>query len=186
MARSSRQCFQQIDFHHQLDWLADLFEKHHCKPAIAIGDSNYLKILVKNRPDPDFRVMLIDYEMAGYAYRGVDIGGHFNERMYSWGHPTCTVTGFGAYDKSERKAFCEAYLEEMSELGQELGGDDTVEHLLIEAEVGTMWQILFSALMCVVFDEETESENLFLEGLVHVCETYGRLKGGFLERYGGG
>ncbi|KAK4618948.1 Choline/ethanolamine kinase [Fulvia fulva] len=173
------------NWHQELDWLALLFERHHCRPSIAIGDSNYLNVLIKNFPDLDCQVMLIDYETATHTYRGIDIGGHFNDRMYNWGHATSELTGYDAHGEEERRSFCESYLAEMRELGQDLTEYDTVERLLLEAEIGMMWQIVFTILMCVVFDEEVEGDELFLEGLVHVAETYGRVKGEFLKIYGG-
>ena len=172
------------DWKHELDWVSKLFDMHECKTAIAIGDTNFLNILVKNY-DSECRTVLIDYETASYGYRGIDIGGHFTERMYSWSNPESKLTGYPAPDMVERRSFCESYLKEMQDLGLEMTQHDTVPHLLLESEVGQMYQILFSVLMCIVFDENLIDPPL-LAGLAHMIGLYRQLKKDFMEKYGMG
>lgn len=184
-ARDFAEVVRATDWSHELDWVSSLFIKHECKTTIAIGDANYLNILVKNY-ESDCRVALIDYETATYSYRGIDIGGHFSERMYCWNDPTSNLTGHPAADHEEQRSFCTSYRQEMQALGQELTANDTVDHLLMEARVGRMYQLLFSVLMSFggnVPTEELSQMTGCLVGLTHMMESYRRLKNQFLKAY---
>lgn len=176
-AREFATIFETTNWIQELDWVSDLFDKHNCKTTLTHGDTNYQNILVRESDD---KVVLIDYETASYGYRGFDIGGHFNERMYCYNQPGSQLTGYEAPDLTEQRSFCEAYLEEMRDLGEEMSEHDTVDHLMLEAKIGRLFSILFTNLMCTVFDE-VEVDPLFLSGLVHMMKTYRQLKLEFLQ-----
>ena len=170
-----------MDWTKELDWLMSLFVEHGCRRTLCLGDMNYMNILVRNHlsgDEDECRAILIDYETVNYGFRGIDIGGHFSERMYCWSHPTNQLTGFPAADLSEKRAFCESYLQEMRALGQELTEQDTVDHLLLEAEIGQMYQLLWSVLMCGEIPEEAP----LLIGLKHMLDFYRQLKQEFSAR----
>lgn len=175
--------FRETDWARELAWVAGLFEKHKCKPTITHGDTNFLNILVKNSitGNNGCGVMLIDYETVSYGYRGFDIGGHFNERMYCYNQPESQLTGFAAPDEDEQRSFCISYLQEMRDLGQEVSSEfDSVDHLLLEAEIGRLYHFLHTTAMCTVYDE-VELDPLFLASLVHMMKTYRQLKREFLQ-----
>jgi thiamine kinase-like enzyme len=183
--------FKGTDWAREFAWVSGLFEKHDCKITVTHGDTNYLNILVKDSSDESqggkdsetCNVMLIDYETVSYSYRGFDIGGHFNERMYSYNRPDSQLTGFAAPDDNEQRSFCESYLREMRELGGDLSAEmDTVEHLLLEASIGRLYHLLHTTAMCTVYDE-VEVDPLFLASLVHMMGMYEKLKGEFLQSY---
>lgn len=177
-AREFATVLETTDWTRELNWVSDLFRKHSCKKTLTHGDTNYQNILVKNY-ESENRIVLIDYETASYGYRGFDIGGHFNERMYCYNQPESQLTGFEAPDLTEQRSFCEAYLEEIQERG-EMSEHDTVDHLMLEAKIGRLFSLLFTNLMCTVFDE-VEVDPLFLSGLVHMMKTYRQLKLEFLS-----
>lgn len=173
------------DWNREFTWVGGLFERYHCKRTIAIGDANYLNILVKDYPSHDrdnddddrCQTMLIDYETATYSYRGIDIGGHFNERMYAWNDPDSPFTGYEIPDIDERREFCHSYLCEMRALGQETTEYDTVDHLILESEIGQLYQLLFSVFMSLDIDGLGDLEDAtLLTGLIHMLETYLHLK----------
>ncbi|KAL6250043.1 hypothetical protein RBB50_002344 [Rhinocladiella similis] len=166
--------FHDTDWTRELKWVSDLFEKHNCKITITHGDPNYLNILVKDF-ESDCRTVLIDYETVSYSYRGIDIGGHFNERMYCYNQVDSQLTGYGQPSIDEQRLFCEAYLSEMRDLGEAISEHDTVDHLILEASIGRLYSILFTNLMCTVLDE-VEVDPIFLSGLVHMMKTYRQLK----------
>ena len=189
------------DWNREFTWVGGLFERYHCKRTIAIGDANYLNILVKTRPgenvdadsdangdsernvngQSECRTMLIDYETATYSYRGIDIGGHFNERMYAWNDPNTPFTGYGIPGINERREFCDSYLGEMRALGQAMTEYDTVDHLILESEIGQLYQLLFSVFMSLDVDGLGQLEDAtLLTGLIHMLETYLRLKSDFI------
>ncbi|KAK5111128.1 hypothetical protein LTR62_005327 [Meristemomyces frigidus] len=181
VARDYFLLFQETDWVQELQWVSDLFAKHNCKMTITQGDTNYLNILVKNY-DSECRVMLIDYETVCFSYRGSDIGGHFNERMYRYSQPDTHLTGFSAPNAQEQREFCEAYLHELRFLGCEMTEYDTVDHLMLEASIGRMYQLLFTNFMSTVFDE-VEVEPLFLSGLLHMMQMYAQVKREFERSY---
>lgn len=180
--------FGDVDWVWELEWVAGLFERYDCKVTVTHGDTNYLNILVKESDDSDGEsdscsVVLIDYETVSYSYRGFDIGGHFQERMYCYNQPDSQLTGFPAPNPDEQRSFCESYLQEMRDLGQETSSEtDTVEHLLLEASIGRLYHLLHTTTMMAVYDE-VEVDPLFLSSLVHMMKTYEQLKGDFLESH---
>lgn len=176
--------FQATGWARELRWVSELFEKHSCTTTVTHGDTNYLNVLVKDF-ESDCRVVLIGYETVSYSHRGFDIGGHLNERMYCYNQPRSQLDGFAAPTREEQRLFCEAYLEEMRDLGEvQSEGVDTVEHLLLEASIGQLYDLLHTNLMCTVFDE-VEVDPLFLSGLVHMMEMYRQLKCEFVENPSG-
>ncbi|KAM0717098.1 hypothetical protein Q7P37_006950 [Cladosporium fusiforme] len=174
--------FQEFDWVQEMEWVAELFKKHNCKTTITQGDTNHLNVLVKNF-ESDCRIVLIDYETVTYSYRGFDLGGHFTERMYCHSQPGNRLTGHAAPDSEEQRSFCEAYLQEMRDLGEELTGFDTVEHLVLEASIGRLFQILFTNLICFLFEGFAEDVHL-LDSLVHTMQVYGQLKREFVQSHG--
>lgn len=179
--------FETTDWVAEMEWVAKLFEKHDCKITVTHGDTNFLNVLVRPASaatgkdnDNTNRVVLIDYETVSYSYRGFDIGGHFSERMYCYSQPGSQLTGYSAPDEKEQRAFCEAYLRELRDLGK-AENDDTVEKLLLEASIGRLWHALFVNMMCTVFDE-IELDPVFLEALGCMMEEYWVLKRGFERR----
>ena len=181
--------FETTDWVAEMEWVAGLFEKHNCRITVTHGDANFLNVLVRpasangtdNDNDNANRVVLIDYETVSYNYRGFDIGGHFAERMYCYSQPDSQLTGHSAPDVEEQRAFCEAYLRELRDLGEELSERDTVEQLLLEASIGRLWHSLFVNMMCLVYDD-VELDPLFLEALGCMMEGYWVLKGEFEGR----
>lgn len=171
--------FQETDWVQEMEWVSGLFKKHHCKTTITQGDTNHLNVLVKNFPS-DCRVVLIDYETVSYSYRGFDLGGHFTERMYCHSQPGSRLTGYAAHSTEEQRLLCEAYLQEMKDLGEDVDEYDSVEHLVLEASIGRLYQILFTNLICTIYDGFAKDVEL-LASLVHTMEVYWRLKTEFLK-----
>lgn len=177
--------FGRIDWIGELEWIVSLFRRFECRKTITHGDSNYLNILVRHdQPERggDLPVMLIDYETVGNGYRGVDIGGHFNERMYCYTQVETQLTGFLAPSQEEQKMFCGDYLEAMRGLQGSKEEGDTVEKLLLEARIGQLYHLLFVNLVCTVFDD-VEVEGAFLAALGHMMGRYEVLKGEFVRDY---
>jgi thiamine kinase-like enzyme len=179
--------FEEVYWVEELRWVVEMFEKHDRKVTVTHGDTNYLNVLVKSdataAANSEDRVVLIDYETVSYNYQGFDLGGHFSERMYCYSQPDSQLTGYDAFDIEEQRSFCEAYLQELRDLGEELSEHDTVEHLVLEASIGTMYHALFTNMMCMVFDDDVELDPVFLEALMHMMETYKRLKVEFVASH---
>ncbi|CZT18037.1 uncharacterized protein RCC_03875 [Ramularia collo-cygni] len=175
--------FEEMDWLGELAWVVSLIEQFKCRKTLTHGDSNHLNILIwssAHKEDALDSVVLIDYEMVSYSYRGIDIGGHFNERMYCYTQPDTQLTGYPPPNSDEQRGFCETYIHETRELKGMIEEGDTVEQLLLEAKIGQLCHLLFTNLMLTVLDE-VEIEPVFLEGMVHMMETYGRLKEEFIR-----
>jgi len=173
-ARKYVAIFEATDWVSEMEWVRKLFKEHNCKITVTHGDTNHLNVLIKNADVKD-RVVLIDYETVSYSYRGFDLGGHFTERMYCYNHPDTQLTGYSVPDKEEQQAFCKAYLQELQDLGEKRSEHETVPQIMLEATIGRLYHLLFTNMMCMVFDD-IEVEPLFLSGLVHMMETYKQLK----------
>ncbi|KAK3675588.1 hypothetical protein LTR78_004672 [Recurvomyces mirabilis] len=178
-AREYAAIFRETDWTHELEWVAEMFEKHDCEETMTHGDSNHLSVLVKNY-ESECQVMLIDYETFSWSYRGFDIGGHFNERMYCYIDPDTQLTGYPAPTLQEQRFWCEAYLQEMEDLEQDITEYDTVDHLILEASIGRLYHLLFTNLVCTVHDG-VEMDPLFLSGLTHMMRLYKQLKAQFID-----
>lgn len=131
----------QADWVKEFKWIKSLFQEYDCKPSFCHIDSGFMNILVREggEPQPECRTMLIDYETSMNGYRGVDIGSHFMERMFSWTDPHDQVSGSGYPTLEEKRSFCQAYLDECIALGHESTDMDTVEKLLTESLVGELF-----------------------------------------------
>jgi thiamine kinase-like enzyme len=179
--------FEEVDWVVELEWVVEMFEEHDCKVTVTHGDTNYLNVLVKSdvtaTANRENRIVLIDYETVSYSYRGFDLGGHFSERIYCYSQPDSQLTDYDALDVEEQRSFCEAYLQELRDLGEELSEHDTVEHLIVEASIGRMYHALFTNMMCMVFDDDMELDPVFLGALLHMMETYKRLKRDFVASH---
>lgn len=180
--------FEGVDWKAELEWVVELFEEHDCKVTVTHGDTNYLNVLVKpatataTGKDENNNIILIDYETVSYHYRGFDIGGHFSERMYDYSQPDDQLTGYAVLSVEDQRSFCEAYLQELRDLGEELSEHDTVEHLMLEARIGRLYHALSTNMMCTVFDD-VELDPVFLAALMHMMESYQRLKEEFVRDY---
>ena len=161
------------DWTSELEWVCGLVLKHHCRTGFVIGDANYLNVLVKNYKS-ECQVMLIDYETLMFGFRGFDIGGHFNERMYCYDRENNVLSGYPAPDLHEQLLFCEDYLRERHNLGAKQTDFDTAGHLLLESKIGRMFHVLFSVLMC--FNGEITEKPALLAGLTHMMTIYHHLK----------
>jgi hypothetical protein len=98
--------------------------------------------------------------------------------MYAWSDPDTPFTGHPIPAKSERRDFCASYLQEMRNLGQDLTEWDTIDHLMVESEVGQLYQLMFSVFMGLEYEALGEDPTL-LTGLIHMLETYLNLKSTF-------
>ena len=159
-----------IDWAKELEWLMGLFVGRSCRRALCLGDVVVMDIDLQDEDEP-VRTILIDSQTVNYGYRGIDIGQHFSEQGDCWDHPTNRGTR-SLEAKRKKRLFCELYLQEMQALGQKLTELDTVDHLLLEAEIGQMYHLLWSVLMC----GEIPEEDALIVGLKQVLDLYHQLK----------
>lgn len=132
----------QTDWEAEAQWVRSLFAKHRCLSAVTHFDSNFMNILVREDQHAG-KTMLIDYETTMSGFRGIDIGSHFAEHMFSWTHPQNQLNGHPFPSLEARKQFCEIYLEESVRLGTSGdSGDEQVKHLFAESQIGTLFFVV--------------------------------------------
>ena len=136
----ARQLFQ-TDWAAELESLREMMAKVGGKMVLTHGDTNFNNILVCEESGGGKRVLLVDYETAKHGFRGNDLGNLFVNKVLKWDASSDRRSGYPYPSYEERSAFCEAYL-------RTLGADvepevDTLEHLLLEGEIGCLWYCCF-------------------------------------------
>jgi thiamine kinase-like enzyme len=93
-------------------------------------------------PQPDRSLILVDYEYAGFNYRGFDIANHYCEWAMDTQGPDPALLDFSRFPSLEQqRAFCRAYIE-----GPAPGAEATeqeVAGLMAEAQALVMGSHLF-------------------------------------------
>eukprot|EP00026_Physarum_polycephalum_P010894 Phypoly_transcript_11080.p1 GENE.Phypoly_transcript_11080~~Phypoly_transcript_11080.p1 ORF type:complete len:365 (+),score=54.00 Phypoly_transcript_11080:92-1186(+) len=112
-----------------LETEARLTEKYaHVPLLMCHNDLNYGNILYNGDPScpENKRIAFVDYEYAGYNFRGFDVGNHFNE----YGG---LVLDFSKYPSREaRKEFARYYSARCKQLGKLAGDVETDAEKLVE------------------------------------------------------
>lgn len=168
------------DWGQELLWIQRMFVEHKCKRTMILLDTNFSNVLVKEF-ESECKVMLIDYEGAKYGFRGIDIGGHFTGRIFQWNDTENRLTGLDYPDLKERQSFCQSYLKGMEEEGQELGPEDTIDHLMLEADVGQLFFALWVTFMLVKYLHAFVSRPHIMSAFKHCVLLYHERKQLFLS-----
>jgi choline/ethanolamine kinase len=142
----------------ELDWVSLVTKEITCKKVFLTLDTNYNNILVRNVVERDqLKVVLVDYEVAVYGSRGIDLGGHFACRIVDKKDETCEEKGLKPSDieypnEHFRRAFVREYLQEWKSVGKFDPEVDNEEHLLMECDLGSLtyalYRINFTIKMC--------------------------------------
>lgn len=170
-----------VDVMSEINWIREMREKVTSRNVFMIRDANFLNTLVRSYPTKgQLKVSLIDYEDCCYTSRGVHIGAHFANRVISWDDRNDKFTGGSVPypDEDDRREFIEEYLKETKRLNYyEMDHEkiDSVEHLLVESEIGSMhvYFTLFSNFL-ECFEEilkmESSDESSFVVSPVIHCD----------------
>ena len=145
----------EYDFYSVIHWYAKNLPSIKSRTVFSHNDLNRGNIMVDpNKTGPDM-ITLLDFEFAGYNYRGCDIGHHFKMRtrdLAMWlkktedGQPKNSLTLAQPYPTEEqRRVFIKSYLEEAKQYCDVPDESiDNEDHLLIEAEFfGGLYQLFF-------------------------------------------
>lgn len=142
--------FDAVEF---TDWICKVLSAMKTRIVFTHNDANRSNIIVKGSPpdldaaDLDQRLLLIDCEFSGYSYRGQDIGNAFCMRKFDFAGEKF-ISGYEYPDEDDRRQYVEAYVEEMRNSGHysdwDEDGIDSVDHILMEAELGTIFTRLIN------------------------------------------
>ena len=130
--------------------------------TVTAWDVNRCNCLVREELDTfGERVTLIDMEFAGYNQRGLDLGGHFSHWTMDMKAPDF-ISGLSYPELSIRRQFVKDYLDQCEHEGFDINrdGQDSIEHVLMEAEFYGMMNSLFVALFFVQPSEAFMTSSL--------------------------
>lgn len=183
-----------FDIQSEFAWLKSVFPKIKTRRVFSHNDMNRANCLLREGVEnAEEKVILIDYEMACYNYRGMDIGLHFHNRTFDVSNPMNRFrSGLDYPTEEERRHFVKAYLDEARkqaayEIDEE--GLDSEDVLLLEAEFfNLVFQVFFLLLFykdfrkydSMGFDKIFNIFEMFADSL----DRYESRKAALLERFG--
>ncbi|KAJ5979863.1 hypothetical protein N7481_007161 [Penicillium waksmanii] len=128
------------------------------KKGWCIHDVPFTNVMVKNNPKQgESKVVLIDFEFVFRNYRGIDIGGHFMQKVFRWVDEDGTTASYRPYTEEEKRRFCEEYVEQWN---RETGDLDTGEQVFRESELGYLLAITWDIHNMLCYVEQENSKEL--------------------------
>lgn len=166
----------ETDWGAETRWVQSLFAKYGCQSAVTHFDSNFMNILVCEDEQAG-KTLLIDYETTMSGFRGIDIGSHFAEHMFSWTHPENQLNGNPFPPLEARKQFCKTYLEESVQLGTSNdSGAEQVKRLLTESQIGTLFFVVRTLVDVLKYPEPAS-----VDATMAIVDVYHQTKAEFLS-----
>ena len=137
-----------FDYGGNTDWLLAIFDQVSMRKNFILNDMNFLNCLVRNAvKDGQSRVVLIDYDVAYFGYRGIDLGGHFFARRFRGDAKDKIVPGSVFFTMEQKRNFLHNYQQEIQRLNVwndfDERGIDSIDNLYLECLVGQCVNILF-------------------------------------------
>ena len=139
-----------FDYPGEIDWLENLLRTLPMRRSFIIYDMNYLNCLVRNDPKADqMRVVLIDYDLAHFDFRGLDLGIHFYARRLDvHAKEDKIIPGTEFPSDEEKRRFLRIYQQEIKRLNVfddfDETGIDSIDNLLLESMIGQLqWTLHF-------------------------------------------
>ena len=174
-----------FDFKGEFTWLFTCLYTVPNREAFITFDTNFLNVLVRDKPtDSQLRTVLVDYEMAIYACRGLDLGGHFTNNLIKWDGKESKASGHQFPSEEKRREFLKYYLEETAKLADyTLDERDTVDHVLMESDLGTLFFALFFSAVTLKFADKFIREPAFFTILPLLQDFYIQYKKVCKEKY---
>lgn len=180
----------EFDFDAEAKWLQYITATHAQRKNFILLDMNYLNCLVRetqnrgdaNLGDANLGVILIDYDLAQYNFRGIDLGAHFFFRVFEWDNPVSKIVKCAKFPTlNERRQFLSIYQQETKRLEAwenfDENGVDSVENLLIESLIG---QLIHMSFFCAWFlskcDQFLSFDPSFLQVNALRVSTYQQIK----------
>lgn len=141
-----------FDYEKVIEWVISKCNELKMRKNFVLLDMNYLNCLVRNQPmEDEKRVVLIDYDLAQYNYRGIDLGGHFFNRRFdvTAKGDKMVVTGSSFFSDEHKRRFLTIYQQEIKRLkiwnDFDEDGVDSIDNLLIESAMGKIFVTLYFA-----------------------------------------
>lgn len=137
-----------FEYEKELDWLHSKCNQLKLRKNFILYDMNYNNCLVRNSPkDGEMSIMLIDYDIAQYNYRGIDLGGHFYYKIFDITETETIINEDECFDMDQKRRFLTTYQQEIKRLNIwddfDENGIDSIQNLLIESKIGQLIDTLF-------------------------------------------
>ena len=147
------------DFQRELRWCSKTNEIVGGRKVLTLWDAHNNNVLVRDEPDiHGHRATLIDYETSCWSRRGHDIGNYWNFwRIDIEQKENSFISKTPFPSEAVRRQFVADYLEEVAKVADfELDHDglDSVDHVLIEAEVSSLHALHFMMMPAISCLEE--------------------------------
>ena len=134
-----------FDYEKVTQWVISKCNELKMRKNFIILDMKYLNCLVRNQPmENEKRVVLIDYDLGQYNYRGIDLGEHFFSRGFgvtAMGDDI-NIKGSSFFSDEHKRRFLTVYQQEIKRLkiwdDFDEDGIDSIDNLLIESTMGTI------------------------------------------------
>ena len=152
-----------FDWMELIDWFEKTLPSIKYRSVFSHNDMNLANFLVFPNKSGDDKVTFLDFESAGYNYRGVDIGHHFRQRQVNIpkvskeeGNTLDTDIAYPSED--ERRFFIREYLKVAMKSYNPVDEDiDNEDHLLLEAEFyGGLYHLFMASCVIAVVDNFIE------------------------------
>ena len=136
-----------IDWNREMKLMKRVVDSVKSKDVLLQYDLQFLNILSRDdypecmKKGHDLRVVLIDYELALYGKRLIDLGGHFVFRLVDFKSQT-KMSGHEFPGEKQRLYFIREYIEEIKRLKPndfDPNGIDNENHLMMEADIGALY-----------------------------------------------
>lgn len=130
-----------FNFDKETDWLIKISNELKMRKNFVIFDTNYCNCLVRNYPKTDEkRILLIDYDLGQYNYRGIDIGMHFFNRRFDPLAEDPIIKGGEFFTTEHKRRFIQIYQQEIKRLNIwndfDENGIDSIDNILMESTIG--------------------------------------------------
>ena len=136
-----------FDYTGEHDWLIRKCRTLKLRKNLILFDMNFFNCLVRNdAKEGQLRLVLIDYDLSQYNYRGIDLGAHFIPRNEAGVKDEIISKSFFPTLEGKRQ-FLRTYQQEIKRLNAwedyDEDGIDSIDNLLIESLVGQCYYFLF-------------------------------------------
>ena len=179
------------DWNKEMKMMKRVVDSVESKNVLLQFDMQFLNVLSRDdypecmKKGHDLRVVLIDYELALYGKRLIDLGGHFVCRIWDLKSQT-KVSGHEFPGEEERLYFIREYIEEIKRLQPsdfDPNGVDNEEHLMKEADIGALYFALSKIVAILSMAESLEKEAGFFVVGVEFANFYFRWKKSLQDKY---
>jgi len=124
-------------------------------------------------------VIFSNHSQAMFGPRGIDLGGHFINRMINWAHKENKINEEVFPPVDERGLFAREYLDELQSLDPNtfnLDGMDNEGQILMEADLGALFYALYSFTQILSNESSWQTDPAIVTLLPFFHEFYTRYK----------